>query len=96
MVKFSNQNRQKKNQLPKIKGGKAKVARWTKKSLTFSLNNTQAQVDFIDQLKRKLKLAFHIKADQRRITVTLRGDPEQVRIAVNRAQAIYRNYKDVS
>jgi hypothetical protein len=71
------------------------VARWTKKSLTFSITGAQAQVDFIDQLKRKLKLDFQIKADQRGITVIVRGDPEQVRKAVSRAQAIYRDSKEV-
>ncbi len=69
------------------------MARWTKKSLTFPVTGAQAQIDFIDQLKRKLKLDFHIKADQRGVIVTLRGDPTQVRKAVNRAQAIYRDSK---
>lgn len=69
------------------------MARWTKKSLTFPVTGAQAQINFIDQLKRKLKLDFHIKANQRGVTVTLRGDPEQVRGAVSRAQAIFRNFK---
>ncbi len=69
------------------------MARWTKKSLTFPLTGAQAQIDFIDQLKRKLKLDFHIKANQRGIIVTLRGDPEQIRKAITRAQAIYRDSK---
>jgi len=77
-------------------GVDGRVARWTKKSLTFALTDTQAQIDFIDQLKRKLKLAFHIKADQRGVTVTLRGDPEQVRKAVNLAQALYRDSKELT
>ena len=68
------------------------MARWTKKSLKFPITRAATQVAFIDQLKRKLKLDFHIKADQRGITVTLRGDPAQVRLAVNRAQTIYRDY----
>ncbi len=72
------------------------MARWTKKSLTFPITGATDQATFIDQLKRKLKLDFYIKADQRRITVTLRGDPEQVRQAVNRVQALYRDYKDSS
>ena len=71
------------------------MARWTKKSLTFPITGAEAQIHFIDQLKRKLKLAFNIKADQRGIIVTLRGDPEQVRKAVSRAQAIYRDSKAV-
>jgi hypothetical protein len=70
------------------------VARWTKKSLTFSIAGATDQVTFIDQLKRKLKLDFHVKADQRGITVTLRGGPDQVRQAAKRAQTIFRNYKD--
>ncbi len=69
------------------------MARWTKKSLTFPLTGAEAQVMFIDQLKRKLKLDFQVKADQRGITVTIRGDPTQVRIAVNRSQALYREFK---
>jgi hypothetical protein len=69
------------------------VARWTKKSLSFQITDAQAQIDFIDQLKRKLKLDFHIKANQRGLTVTLRGDPEQVRSAVSRAQTIFRDFK---
>jgi hypothetical protein len=72
------------------------VARWTKKSLTFPITGATAQVAFIDQLKRKLKLDFHIKANQRGITVTLRGDSEQVRTAVNRAQTLYRESKEDS
>ena len=72
------------------------MARWTKKSLTFPVTGATAQVEFIDQLKRKLKLDFHIKANQRRITVTLRGDSEQVRKAVNRAQTLYRESKEDS
>lgn len=69
------------------------MARWTKKSLTFPIIGATDQVTFIDQLKRKLKLDFHVKADQRGITVTLRGGPEQVRQAANRAQTLFRNYK---
>ncbi|MHA2405902.1 MAG: hypothetical protein ACXADB_06520 [Candidatus Hermodarchaeia archaeon] len=72
------------------------MARWTKKSLTFPITGATAQVAFIDQLKRKLKLDFHIKANQRGITVTLRGDSEQVRTAVNRAQTLYRESKEDS
>ncbi len=72
------------------------MARWTKKSLTFPVTGATAQVAFIDQLKRKLKLDFHIKANQRGITVTLRGDSEQVRTAVNRAQTLYRESKEDS
>jgi hypothetical protein len=72
------------------------VARWTKKSLTFPLTGAGAQVTFIDQLKRKLKLDFQVKADQRGITVTIRGDPEQVRLAVNRTQVLYREFKHTS
>ena len=72
------------------------MARWTKKSLTFPLTGAGAQVTFIDQLKRKLKLDFQVKADQRVITVTIRGDPAQVRLAVNRSQAIYRELKHTS
>lgn len=72
------------------------MARWTKKSLTFPITGATGQATFIDQLKRKLKLDFSIKADQRRITVTLRGDPEQVRQAVNHVQVLYRDYKDSS
>ncbi len=72
------------------------MARWTKKSLTFPLTGAEAQVTFIDQLKRKLKLDFQVKADQRGITVTIRGDPTQVRLAVNRSQNIYRELKDTS
>ena len=72
------------------------MARWTKKSLTFPLTGAEAQVTFIDQLKRKLKLDFQVKADQRGITVTIRGDPTQVRLAVNRSQTIYRELKDTS
>ena len=70
------------------------MARWTKKSLTFTLTNASDQVAFIDQLKRKLKLDFHVTADQRRITVTLRGDPEQVRLAARRAVTIFRGFRD--
>jgi len=69
------------------------VARWTKKSLTFQITGAQGQIDFIDQLKRKLKVDFHIKADQRGVTVTLRGDPENVRKAVSQAQGIFRDFK---
>jgi hypothetical protein len=71
------------------------VARWTKKSLTFPITEASAQVNFIEQLKRKLKLDFHIKADPNGIVVTLRGDPEQVRKAVNQAQTIYRSSKEI-
>lgn len=70
------------------------MARWTKKSLTFTLTNASNQVAFIDQLKRKLKLDFLVTANQRRITVTLRGDPEQVRLAARRAVTLFREYKD--
>ncbi|MFW9830707.1 MAG: hypothetical protein ACFFD8_02930 [Candidatus Thorarchaeota archaeon] len=72
------------------------MARWTKKSLTFRLSDADTQVAFIDQLKRKLKLDFHIKADQRGITVTLRGEPVQVRLAASQAQTIFRDYRDGS
>ncbi|MFX1510070.1 MAG: hypothetical protein ACFFBR_07195 [Promethearchaeota archaeon] len=71
------------------------MARWTKKSLNFSVTGASAQVDFINQLKRKLKLDFHIKADQNGVTLTLRGDPEQVRKAVSQAQTIYRDFKEI-
>ena len=71
------------------------MARRTKKSLTFPVTGAQAQIDFIDQLKRKLKIRYHIKANPRGIQVTLRGDPEQVRKAVNRVQAIYRDSKEL-
>ncbi|MFX1564669.1 MAG: hypothetical protein ACFFCH_01625 [Promethearchaeota archaeon] len=70
------------------------MARWTKKSLSFSVTGASAQVEFIDQLKRKLKINFHIKASPSGVTVTLRGDPEQIRKAVNQAQAIYRDSKE--
>jgi hypothetical protein len=69
------------------------VARWTKKSLTFPVTGAQVQVDFIDKLKRKLKIDFNIKANPRGVTVTLRGDPEQVRKATSQAQAIFREFK---
>lgn len=72
------------------------MARWTKKSLTFPVTGAEAQIHFIDQLKRKIKLDFHIKADQRGVIITLRGGPEQVRKAVSRAQAIYRDLKTIS
>jgi hypothetical protein len=72
------------------------VARWTKKSLTFTLTNASTQVAFIDQLKRKLKLDFLVTANQRKVTVTLRGDPEQVRHAARRAVTIFRDFKDES
>lgn len=64
-----------------------------KKSLTFTIPGGPAQIDFIDQLKRKLKVNFHIKADQKRLTVTLRGDPENIRKAVSQAQGIFRDTK---
>lgn len=70
------------------------MARLTKKSLTFTLTNASDQVAFIDQLKRKLKLDFLVTANQRRIIVTLRGDPEYVRLAARRAVTIYREFKD--
>ena len=85
-----------KQPLQKINGVEIGVARWTKKSLTFPVTGATAQVQFIDQLKRKLKLDFHIKANQRGITVTLRGDAEQVRKATNRAQTLYRESKEIS
>jgi hypothetical protein len=69
------------------------VARWTKKSLTFPITSTQDQIDFIEQLKRKLKLDFHIKADQRGVKISLRGDSEMVRSAVSQAQRIFRDFK---
>jgi hypothetical protein len=77
-----------------MKGVENRLARWTKKSLTFPVTGGQAQIDFIDHLKRRLKQDFQIKAGQRGITVILRGDPEQVRKAVNHAQAIYRETKE--
>jgi hypothetical protein len=70
------------------------VARWTKKSLTFNLTDASAQVAFIDQLKRKLKLDFLVTAKQRKITVTLRGDPEQVRQAARRAVMLFQEFKE--
>ncbi|MFX0170038.1 MAG: hypothetical protein ACFE89_11890 [Candidatus Hodarchaeota archaeon] len=70
------------------------MARWIKKSLTFPLTRASAQIAFVDQLKRKLKLDFLLNADQRGITVTLRGDPEQVRLAVHRAVTIFREFKE--
>ena len=82
--------------LQRINGVDVGLARWTKKSLTFPVTGATAQVEFIDQLKRKLKLDFHIKANQRGITVTLRGDTEQVRKAVNRIQTLYRESKEDS
>jgi hypothetical protein len=69
------------------------VARWTKKSLTFPITAAQDQIDFIEQLKRKLKLDFHIKADQRGVKISLRGDSEMVRSAVSQAQRIFRDFK---
>ena len=69
------------------------MARWTKKSLTFTLTNASDQVVFIDKLKRKLKLDFLVTANQRRIVVTLRGDPEQVRLAARHAITIFREFK---
>ena len=69
------------------------MARWTKKSLVFAITRASDQVEFLDQIKRKLKINFHVKADQRGITLTLRGDAEQVRLAAKRVQGIYRSLK---
>ena len=71
------------------------VARWVKKSLTFPLTGASAQIAFVDQLKRKLKLDFLLTANQRGIIVTLRGDPEQVRQAAHHAVTIFREFKDI-
>jgi hypothetical protein len=67
------------------------VARWTKKSLVFSLTRATDQIDFIDQLKRKLKLDFQIQANQRGLTVTLKGDADQVYLAVQQVKTIYQS-----
>jgi hypothetical protein len=67
------------------------VARWTKKSLVFSLTRSTDQIDFIDQLKRKLKLDFQIQANQRGLTVTLKGDADQVYLAVQQVKTIYQS-----
>lgn len=67
------------------------MARWTKKSLVFSLTRATDQIDFIDQLKRKLKLDFQIQANQRGLTVTLKGDADQVYLAVQQVKTIYQS-----
>jgi hypothetical protein len=69
------------------------VARWTKKNLIFAITSAEEQVTFIERLKRKLKVDFQVKADQRGITVILRGDADQVRHAVKRTQGIYQEVK---
>jgi hypothetical protein len=69
------------------------MARWTKKSIVFAVTEAEDQITFIDKLKRKIKMNFSIQADQRGITVTLRGDPEQVRFTLKRIQDIYRALK---
>ncbi len=69
------------------------MARWTKKSLVFPLTRATDQIDFIDQLKRRLKLDFHIQANQRGLTVTLHGDAGQVSSAVNQVKTIYQSFR---
>jgi hypothetical protein len=70
------------------------VARWTKKSLVFPLTRATEQIDFIDQLKRKLKLDFQIQANQRGLTVTLHGDADQLSLAMNQVKTIYQSFRE--
>lgn len=70
------------------------MARWTKKSIVFAVTGAEDQITFIDKLKKKIKINFHVQADQRGIIVTLRGDPEQVRVTLKRIQDIYRALKE--
>jgi hypothetical protein len=72
------------------------VARWTKKSLSFAITGAAQQVAFIEQIKRKLKLEYQIKADPRGVTLTLRGEPDRVRFTMRRVQDIYRALKEES
>jgi hypothetical protein len=67
------------------------VARWTKKSIVFAINDAEEQIEFIDRIKRKIKENFQVQANQRGITIILRGDPEQVRLILKRIQDIYRS-----
>jgi hypothetical protein len=69
------------------------VARWTKKSLVFPFTRATDQIDFIDQLKRRLRLDFQIQANQRGLTVTLHGDADQVSLAVNQVKTIYQSFR---
>ena len=70
------------------------MARWTKKSLVFPLTRATDQIDFIDQLKRRLKLDFQIQANQRGLTVTLHGDADQVSSAVNQVKTIFQSFRE--
>ena len=72
------------------------MARWTKKSLSFAITGAAQQIAFIDQIKRKLKLEYQIKADPRGVRLTLRGEPERVRFTMRRVQEIYRALKEES
>lgn len=70
------------------------MARWAKKSIVFAVTEAEDQITLINKLKRKIKANFHIQANQRGITITLRGDPEQVRLTIKRIHDIYRALKE--
>jgi len=74
--------------------GASFLARWRKKTLVFSVAQTDHQLTLIDQLRRRLKIDFHVRADSRGVLVTLHGDPEQIRLALKRAKAVYRSLKE--
>ncbi len=76
--------------------GDESVARWTKKTLSFAISGAAQQIAFIDQIKRKLKLEYQIKADPRGVTLTLRGEPDRVRLTMRRIQEIFRALKEES
>jgi len=66
------------------------VARWAKKSIVFAINDAEEQIKFIDRIKQKIKENLQVQANQRGITIILRGDPEQLRLTLKRIQDIYR------
>lgn len=70
------------------------MARWTKKSIVFAINRVEEQIRFIDKIKKKIKENFQVQANQRGITIILRGDPEQVRLTLKRIQDIYRSLRE--
>jgi len=72
------------------------LARWRKKTIVFAVTRADHQLILIEQLRRRLKINFHVQADSRGILVTLHGDPEQIRLAVNRAKAAYRSLRETT
>ncbi len=70
------------------------MARWTKKSIVFAIIDADEQVRFIDKIKQKIKENIQVQANQRGITIILRGDPEQLRNTLKRIQDIHRSLKE--